>query len=130
MIEFSSAQLDAWIAAFFYPLARILGLLAVAPPFSNAALPRRVRLALGLAITFALAPAIAPIPPIAPGTGPGLMLLAQQMLIGLTMGFVMRLAIAAVDFAGEAIGLQMGTNKGASQVLKHLFVCFFHNFAI
>ena len=108
MIEFSSAQLDAWIAAFFYPLARILGLLAVAPPFSNAARPRRVRLALGLAITLALAPALAPIPAIAPGTGPGLMLLAQQMLIGLTMGFVMRLAIAAVDFAGEAIGLQMG----------------------
>ena len=108
MIEVTSGQLDAWIAAFFYPLARILGLLATAPPFSNAAMPMRVRLALGLAVTFALAPALPTFPNIAPGSGAGLMLLAQQMLIGLTMGFAMRLAIAAVDFAGEAIGLQIG----------------------
>ena len=108
MIELTSAQLDAWIAAFFYPLARILGLLATAPPFSNAAMPVRIRLALGLAITLALAPALPNFPTIVPGSGAGLMLLAQQMLIGLTMGFAMRLAVAVVDFAGEAISLQMG----------------------
>ncbi len=108
MIEFTSAQLDAWMAAFFYPLARILGLLATAPPFSNAALPMQIRLILGLTITFALAPVLPSLPAIAPGSGAGLMLLAQQMLIGLTMGFAMRLAISAVDFAGEAISLQMG----------------------
>lgn len=108
MIEVTSAQLDAWIAAFIYPLTRILGLLATAPPFSNAAMPRRVRLMTGLAVTLALAPALPPIPAIPPGSGAGLLLLAQQMLIGLAMGFMMRLVVAAIDFAGEAIGLQMG----------------------
>jgi len=71
MIELTSAQLDAWIAAFFYPLARILGLLATAPPFSNAAMPVRIRLALGLAITLALAPALPNFPAIVPGPAPG-----------------------------------------------------------
>lgn len=108
MIQLSSTQLDAWIAAFFLPLVRILGLLTAAPPFSNAALPRRVRLGLGLAIAIALVPALPPLPAISPASGVGLMLLAQQMLIGLAMGFAMRLAIAAVDYAGAAIGLQMG----------------------
>lgn len=108
MIEVTSAQLEAWIAAFIYPLTRILGLLATAPPFSNAAMPRRVRLMTALAVTLALAPALPPIPAISPGSGAGLLLLAQQMLIGLTMGFMMRLVVAAIDFAGEAIGLQMG----------------------
>ncbi|MCK6405509.1 MAG: flagellar biosynthetic protein FliR [Rhodocyclaceae bacterium] len=108
MIEISSAQLDAWIAAFLFPLSRVLGLLATAPPFSNAAMPARVRLVLALAITIAVAPTLPAPPPVSPASGTGLMILAQQMLIGLTMGFAMRLVIAAVDFAGEAIGLQIG----------------------
>ncbi len=108
MITLTSAQLDAWIAAFFYPLARILALLVAAPPFYNAAVPMQVKLALGLAITLALAPALPPAPAIAPGSGAGLWILAQQMLIGAAMGFAMRLAVAAIDFAGELISLQMG----------------------
>lgn len=108
MISLTSAQLDAWLAAFFFPLARILALLAVAPPFSNAALPRRVRLALALAVSLALVPALPPIPPVAPASGAGLLILAQQMLIGFAMGFAMRLVVAAIDFAGELVSLQMG----------------------
>lgn len=108
MIEFTSAQLDGWIAAFLFPFVRILALIAAAPPFSNAAIPNRIKLMLGLAISMALVPALPPIPPISPGSGIGMMVLAQQILIGASMGFAMRLAVAAIDFAGEAIGLQMG----------------------
>jgi flagellar biosynthesis protein FliR len=34
----------------------------------------------------------------------------QQAVIGLSIGFAVRLAFAAVEFAGEIIGLQMGLN--------------------
>ena len=108
MITFTSAQLDAWIAAFFYPMVRILALLAAAPPFSNAAVPIRIKLILGLAISLALVPALPALPPISPGSGEGMLILGQQMLIGMAMGFAMRLTVAAIDYAGEAIGLQMG----------------------
>jgi flagellar biosynthetic protein FliR len=47
-------QLDTWLALFVFPLSRILGLLATAPVFNNAALPVRVRLIAGLAITLAV----------------------------------------------------------------------------
>jgi flagellar biosynthetic protein FliR len=108
MISLTSAQLDAWIAAFIYPLARILALIVSAPPFSNAAVPTRIKLAVGLALSLGIAPALPPIPPITPGSGAGLLILAQQMLIGVAMGFSIRIAVSAIDFAGEAIGLQMG----------------------
>lgn len=108
MLSVSDAQLEAWLAAFLFPLARVLGLLAAAPVFNNAALPLRVRLALGLAITLALAPLLPPAPALAPGSWEGLALLAQQGLIGIALGFTMRLAFAAVDLAGELMGLQMG----------------------
>ena len=108
MISFTSAEFNALLAAYLYPLARILALLASAPPFSNAALPRRIRLAVGLAVALALAPALPKAPAIDPASGLGLLVLAQQMLIGYAMGTVMRLASSAVDFMGTTISTQMG----------------------
>jgi flagellar biosynthetic protein FliR len=108
MISISSVQLDAWLALFVFPLSRILGLLATAPVFSNAALPVRVRLIAGLAITLAVAPALPPLPAIPASSWIGLIILAEQILIGVLLGFALRIAFAAVDVAGELIGLQMG----------------------
>ena len=108
MISFTSAELNAWIAAFFFPLARILALLAAAPPFNNAGLTTRVRLTLGLTIALAISPALPPMPAIEPASGPGLLILAQQMIIGLAMGFALRLVFSAIDLAGTMISTQMG----------------------
>ena len=108
MISFTSAELNAWIAAFFFPLARILALLAAAPPFNNAGLTTRVRLVLGLAIAMAISPALPTMPAIEPASGLGLLILAQQMIIGLAMGFALRLVFSAIDLAGMMISTQMG----------------------
>jgi flagellar biosynthetic protein FliR len=108
MISISSLQLDTWLAMFVFPLSRILGLLATAPVFSNAALPVRIRLIAGLAITLAVAPALPPLPAIPASSWIGLVVLAEQILIGVLLGFTLRITFAAVDVAGELIGLQMG----------------------
>jgi flagellar biosynthetic protein FliR len=47
-------------------------------------------------------------PPLDPASGAGLLILAQQLLIGFAMGFAMRLVFSAVDMAGNLISLQMG----------------------
>jgi flagellar biosynthetic protein FliR len=107
MISFTSAQLDAWIAAFLFPLARIFGLLATAPIFNNVAQPQRIRLAVGLVITVALVPTLPPMPAVPAGSWVGFIILAQQALIGLLLGFTLRIAFAAIDVAGDLIGFQM-----------------------
>ncbi|WP_319240718.1 flagellar biosynthetic protein FliR [uncultured Propionivibrio sp.] len=103
MISLTTAEINAWIVAFLFPLARILALLASAPPFNNLGLSIRVRLMLGLAITVAVAPALPAMPRIAPASGFGLLILAQQMLIGFAMGFSLRLVFNAIDMAGTLI---------------------------
>ena len=108
MISVSTAELNAWIVAFFFPLARILALLASAPPFNNAALSIRVRLILGVAIAIAISPVLDKLPSIEPASGTGLLILAQQIVIGFAMGFSMRLTFSAVDLAGTMISTQMG----------------------
>ncbi len=108
MLSITSAQLDAWLAAFVFPLARILGLVATAPVFNNVGTPLRVRLLAGIAITLALLPAIPPPPVLPAGSWLGLAVIAQQTLIGILLGFTLRLVFVTVDVAGELIGLQMG----------------------
>lgn len=108
MLSVTDAQLNAWLAAFMFPLARVLGLIAAAPVFNNASVPMRVKLLAGLAVTFAVAPMLPPPPQVEPASWAGLAILLQQGLIGLLLGFTMRIVFAGVDLAGELIGLQMG----------------------
>ncbi|KAB2926508.1 MAG: flagellar biosynthetic protein FliR [Dechloromonas sp.] len=108
MISIGSAQIDAWIAALIFPLARILGFIASAPLWSTAAIPQRTRLILGLAITLAIAPALPPMPDVEPASLAGFWIMLQQMLIGIGMGFAARIVFAAFDMAGEFLGFQMG----------------------
>lgn len=108
MITLSSADLNAWMASFLWPLARILALVTAAPVLGNAAIPTRVKIGLGVMVTLVVAPAIGPLPKIDPGSLEGLLILGQQIIIGLAMGFAMRIVFSAVEMAGEIAALQMG----------------------
>ena len=114
MISITSAEFNAWIVAYFFPLARILALLTTAPPFNNVGLTTRVRLLLGLAIAIAIAPALPPIPTFEPASGLGLLIFAQQIIIGYAMGFVLRLVFSAIDMSGIIISNLMGLGFATS----------------
>lgn len=108
MFSFTTAQLDAWIVAYAFPLVRILAFIAAAPLWSTAGIPRRTRLILGLAISVALTPTLPPLPGIAPGSLSGLAVLGHEFLVGIAMGFAVRVVFSVTDLAGEFIALQMG----------------------
>jgi flagellar biosynthesis protein FliR len=127
MVSVSSAQLDIWLAMLMFPLARVLGLFALSPVFGGQGVPRRIRLLIGLAVAFALVPGLPAMPAVSPGSWMGILIIAQQMVIGILMGFTLRIVFAAVEVAGEMIGLQMGLsfavfydpqNAGQSAVLS------------
>jgi flagellar biosynthetic protein FliR len=108
MLAFTTAQLEALVAAGLWPAVRLLALFATLPVLSHRALPRQAKIGLALAIAFVLAPVL-PEPPAVPlGSPAALALLAQQAAVGAALGFAVRLALAAVELAGETIGLQMG----------------------
>jgi flagellar biosynthetic protein FliR len=108
MLSVTTAQLNAWLAAFAWPLARILALFASAPIIGNPSLPVQIKIGLALLITVLVAPLLPPPPNIDPASAEGLLILAQQMLIGLALGFAMQIVFHATEMAGEFIGLQMG----------------------
>jgi len=108
MISVSTVQLNAWLAAFAWPLARILALIASAPVIGNPSFPARIKIGLGVLLTILVAPLVASPPGIDPSSATGLLVLAQQVLIGLALGFAMQVVFWAAEIAGELIGLQMG----------------------
>ncbi len=108
MISFTDTQLYAWLAGLIWPLARVLGLLGTAPLFGQATIPAPAKVGLGMAITVLLMPVLPAMPAVEPSSPAGLLILAQQILIGMSMGFVMNLVFMAVDLAGSLSGLTMG----------------------
>lgn len=108
MLSVTTAELNTWLAALLWPLTRILGLLASAPVLGNISIPTPVKLGLALLLTILVMPTLPAMPQIDPGSGVGLIILLQQIVIGLAMGFSMRIVFTAIEMAGEIIGLQMG----------------------
>lgn len=108
MLSVTSAQLEGWLALLAYPMARILGFLGAAPVFGNNAVPRRIKLMVGLAVTLGLMPVVPSVPQAALDSWAGLLLIVQQTLIGIAMGLVLRVVFATLDLMGEIISLQMG----------------------
>lgn len=108
MITVTSDQLNLWLAMFFWPLVRILAWLSVDPMLGNRSAPVSVRVAFGFVLTLAVAPVLPEMPKVPLVSGEGILLLVQQIVIGLCLGFILRLVFAAVEFAGQFMGLQMG----------------------
>ncbi|MFY9513131.1 MAG: flagellar biosynthetic protein FliR [Rubrivivax sp.] len=110
MISFTEAQILAWITPLVWPFLRVLALFTAMPVLGTRTVPTRVRIGLAALVVFAAQPTL-PEMPVLPLDSPlAFVLIAQQLLIGLSLGFAVRVAFAALEFAGEIIGLQMGLN--------------------
>jgi len=107
-MHFTSAEITAWIGAFLWPFFRIAAMLMSAAVFGVRALPMRLRLMLALAIALVLAPLAGPMPAVDLMSAQGIAITGQQLLIGIAMGFVLRMVFAALELAGEMIGSLMG----------------------
>ena len=108
MITLTSAEMNTWIAALLWPLTRILGLIAAAPIFGNTSVPVSVKVALGVILATIMGPLVPALPAADPMSMAGFLILAQELLVGLAMGFTMRVVFAAVEMAGEVSSLTMG----------------------
>ncbi|WP_176663586.1 flagellar biosynthetic protein FliR [Variovorax sp. SG517] len=108
MISVTSAQLEGWMVAFLWPFVRMLALVSTAPIFGEAWVPRPVKVLIAAMLAFVVSPTIGPLPEVPVVSAGGVWIIVQQVLIGVAMGFTVRLVFTAVLAAGEYIGLQMG----------------------
>jgi flagellar biosynthetic protein FliR len=104
----TSAEINAWVGAFLWPLTRVAALISIAPVLGSRTLPRRIRAMLALVLTWSMVPLLPPTPAIDASSPAGVLVVIQQVLIGLSMGFVLRLVFGALELGGQMVATQMG----------------------
>lgn len=107
-MSISAEELSAWITGFLWPFFRIAALFTIAPIFSARVMPVRIRVGLAFVVTLVVAPMVPSAPHIDPLSAEGLVVMAAQLLVGLALGFAIRLVFAAVESGGHMVGQTMG----------------------
>lgn len=108
MFQFTEAQMSQWIADFFWPAVRIGAMLMAAPIFSIRQVPMRFRVLLMLMITLVIQPMIPSAPVVEFYSAEMVLIFAQQIAIGVLMGFILQLAFNALIFGGQVMAYSMG----------------------
>ncbi|CAL4326147.1 flagellar biosynthetic protein FliR [Buchnera aphidicola] len=116
MLTFSSVQLITLISNFFWPMVRILSFFSVAPIFNDKLINKKSKIVLSGIISSLISPFLPEVHATL-FSYIGFLLLFQQILIGVVLGFTAQLLFATVNLSGEIIGLQMGLS----------FATFFNN---
>jgi len=100
-------SLDHALLIWMIALARVSGLLVVAPFLGSAAVPPQVKAGLACLLTLFLV-SLVPTPPAAAGAADVTILLAGEFTIGFILGFTLQLIFEAAQLAGQVCGVQMG----------------------
>lgn len=99
-----------WLSPVLWPFLRVLAVFSVAPVFSMRVVPVRVKVGLAFLVALCAQAVLVDQPVISVNDREAFGAVAQQVAVGLAIGFSVRLVFAAVELAGEIIGLQMGLN--------------------
>jgi flagellar biosynthesis protein FliR len=114
MITLTTGQLETWIGQLLWPFIRVGSCLMVAPVFSSQAVPARIRIVLAGAIAMILAPMISIPPQLQAFSIEGLVVTAQQVVIGIALGFCLQLVFDAITLGGQLIANSMGLSFALS----------------
>jgi flagellar biosynthetic protein FliR len=96
-------------ALLFLVMLRCTGLVFTAPIFGHHSIPTMVKI--GLAATLAIA--LVKTAGATAGTMPLLMAAPVELIIGVSLGFVLSLGFSAVELAGKVISIQLGLSLGS-----------------
>jgi flagellar biosynthetic protein FliR len=108
MITLTSGQLETWLGLYLWPFIRIGACLMVAPIFGAGFVPARMRLIMAGAITLLVAPLLPVQPTVSPLSAEGLAITAQQVLIGVAIGFVVQVIFDSLAMGGQLLANSMG----------------------
>jgi flagellar biosynthetic protein FliR len=95
------------LAQSVWPFFRIAGVVMVAPVFGARLVPMRVRIALSIAATVVIAPFVPVTRAFDISLASGFTV-AQELLIGVAIGFCLQMIFDALIIAGQTIAMSMG----------------------
>ena len=107
-MEFTESIINQYMADFILPFSRVSALIMTMIGFSSKTIPGRVKVFLCISITVAVMPAIPPASVTNLMSLNTAILLGQQMIIGVMLGFVTIMVVNTFTLAGQIIAMQSG----------------------
>ena len=128
---FSEQEIYRFILQYFLPFVRIAAMFIVMPVISSRIVPARIRLVLALLITVISVPLLPSLPVFSGFSFSLLIVIFQEMVIGLTIGFLFQIAFQVFVLSGQFMAMKMGlgfasmndpTNGVQTTVLSQFFL--------
>ena len=105
---FQLNEILASMEQFILPFFRVTALFLVAPVLSSPFLPSKIKISIALVITLFMVPLLETSKAVELFSFSGFIQIGIQLLIGISMGFILRLIFSALTIAGENIAVTMG----------------------
>jgi len=106
MLLLEVADLERWLAQHAWVFVRVGAFVMAAPVLGTQVVPARIRLILALLATLAIAPGTAALP--VELSAATVVLVLQQLLVGLALAFFLQVLIHLFVMAGQMMAMQMG----------------------
>jgi len=101
-------QIADTLMTTMWTMLRVGGVIIIAPLLGAVFIPARVRVLTAIVLTVAMLPIVGETPAFSPLSLTGLVTIAQELTIGLAIGFILKMAVEAAVFAGQVISVGMG----------------------
>ncbi len=108
MIEFPMNIILQWLSDFLLPLTRIAAMLGVMAGIGSKTTPMRIKTALAVFLTLMVVPVLPPSDFTNLFSFQMVLMVVQQMLIGIIIGFISMLMLNTFVLAGQIVAMQTG----------------------
>ncbi|VAW86973.1 Flagellar biosynthesis protein FliR [hydrothermal vent metagenome] len=107
-MNFTDEQIVSLVTSYFWPFIRIAAFITVVPVFGARVIPTRIRMMIAIALTIVIVPILPPPTAIDPLGVDGMLITMAQVMIGLAMGFAVKLIFSAIETGGHIMAQTMG----------------------
>ena len=108
ILQLDGAEISSWVSRWVWPFTRIAGFFMVMPLFGTRLVTQRIRLLLALFTTAVITPILPPMPIIESIGLATMIIMAQQLLIGIALGFALEVLMQIFILSGQMVAMQTG----------------------
>lgn len=102
------AALTDTVFHIMWAALRVSGMVMIAPVFGAMFVPHNLRILITLVLSVAMLPVIGEVPAYSPLTIQGFLAIAQELAVGIAIGFLLKIAIEAAVLGGQIVSSGTG----------------------
>lgn len=113
MFYLTDVQIAEFVGRYLWPLFRITAVFMSMPILGTRVVTARVRIVLALCMTWLIVPLLPPLPAVPPLSLDSGIIILQQVIIGLSIGFFLQVVFQVFVLAGQFMAMKMGLGFAA-----------------